>query len=263
MIAAGACALLGGPVALAAPDAPAPSRARLRAFECRTALDPASRLVSVQAVMRPVPGTAAMQLRFELLERPAGAGPFSPVRGGDLGTWVSPSDATLGRRSGDVWIFNHPVRDLAAPAVYRFRVTFRWLGTGGRRLAEVQRTSRTCRQPELRPDPSVDSIAITPVPGHPKQAQYRVTIANRGARPVGPLQLTFAPADGLQVRRRTISRVGAHRTLTETFTGRACAPATAPTVTVAVQQPLDDLDPGDDTLSVPASCPELTTAGTR
>jgi hypothetical protein len=257
-IAAAACMAAGGSVALAAPRGSAPSRARLRAFACHVALDPVGRAVSVQAVMRPVPGTQSMQLRFDLLERRAGVMSYSEVRGGDLGMWVAPADPTLGTRSGDVWILSHPVRDLVAPASYRFRVVFRWLGAGGRLLASVERSTRACRQPELRPDLVVRSIVVAPIADHPKEAAYRVTIANRGATAAGPFTLVFAPADRFGVSTRTIGRLGAHRTRTELFTGRACSAMTAPTVTVDPQHEVDDPDLANNVLLVPPTCPRVT-----
>ena len=41
---------------------------------------------------------------------------------------------------------------LPAPATYRFRVTFRWMGSSGQQLLSAVQTSSTCYQPELRAD---------------------------------------------------------------------------------------------------------------
>jgi hypothetical protein len=48
-------------------------RDTLTAFVCQRALDPPNRSVSVKAVMRPVLGTRSLTLKFELLEKQAGA----------------------------------------------------------------------------------------------------------------------------------------------------------------------------------------------
>src|SRR5437870_3826157 len=74
----------------------APSRAMLRGNVCQKALDPGQRTISVKAVMHSIPGTRQMQLKFVLLTKTAGAPAFTVVQGGDLGTWISPAEPTLG-----------------------------------------------------------------------------------------------------------------------------------------------------------------------
>ena len=139
---AAACAGAAGAQAAAA----SPPRAALRGFSCKRGPVARRRSVSVQAVMRPVPGTEAMTIRFDLLERPP-ASPTINVQSGDLGVWVRPSAPSLGSRRGDVWRLSEPVSGLDAPAAYRFRVSFRWIGAHGRALGFANRYSRGCWQP--------------------------------------------------------------------------------------------------------------------
>ena len=122
-----AALVLGAAVLGAAPAAAEAPRAELSNFFCQTAWSPLNRQISVTAVMRPEPGTERMELRFELLRRLPGYRRFEPVRGGDLGKWIHPNDPTLGQRTADVWKLQKQVAELYAPAVYRFRVTFRWI----------------------------------------------------------------------------------------------------------------------------------------
>jgi hypothetical protein len=238
---------------------PAPPRARLRSFVCQRALDPPGREVSVTAVMRPVPGTAAMALRFDLLQRLQSASSFSAVRGGDLGAWISPSNRSLGQRPGDTWVLAKPVVDLPAPATYRFRVTFRWTGADGKVLQSVERQTRSCREPELRADLLVRSIQLAPLPNHPRQAQYTAVVRNAGSTAAGPFQVQFAPADGVGVKSHTVERLQPHATIREVFVGRACTALDAPTVTADPQHAVDDFDLSNNALQVPATCPESTT----
>ena len=49
-----------------AADAP---HAQLTSYVCQKALDPASRAISITAVMRPITGTEKMPMRFQLLKR--------------------------------------------------------------------------------------------------------------------------------------------------------------------------------------------------
>ncbi len=138
-------ATAGVPAAPAtAADAP---RAALEGMVCQRASNALDRAVQVTAVMRPVSGTEQMAMMFELQQRPSGASTFSNVRAGDLGKWRHPLDPTLGQRSGDLWKLSKPVVNLAAPAFYRFVVTFRWTGPSGRELEQVKLRSQLCHQP--------------------------------------------------------------------------------------------------------------------
>jgi hypothetical protein len=123
-----------------------PPRAALEGFTCRQAPNALNRWVAVTAVMRPVAGTERMALKFRLLRRPASGGSWVDVGGGDLGKWKSPGDPTLGQQPADVWKKTKEVVNLPAPAVYRFRVSFRWTGAGGQVLSWTALLSRTCDQ---------------------------------------------------------------------------------------------------------------------
>ena len=162
------------------------AKAQLRGFVCQTARDPANRGVVITAVMRPLSHTQRLSLRFDLLVGAHRHGSTSMVHFGDLGTWIYPSNRTLGRRPGDVWIVHHPVAQLQrAPAYYRFKVSFRWLGAHSHVLGTAVRYSPTCFQPELRPDLQVAAIHIKPNPSNPKRDIYSVLIRNAGASSTG------------------------------------------------------------------------------
>ena len=130
-----------------------------------------------------------------LLERAAGT-TRSLAGAGDLGTWRSPKDPTLGRRAGDVWMLRKTVSDLDAPARYRFRVTFRWLGVHGTVLATAVRDSGSCTQRELRPDLLVRGTTVTDITGAPARQRYTADIADAGATAAGPFAVLFTPGDG-------------------------------------------------------------------
>src|SRR5690242_16360888 len=149
MIALVAALAFGSATASGASAPPAPHD-QLRSFVCQKALDPPTRAVSIQGVMRPVTGTAKMQMRFDLMRKTKTGAAFKIVRGHFLGSWLTPDNPTLGQRPGDVWIVNHPVVGLPAPATYRFRVSFRWIGSSGQQLSSAVQSSPTCYQPELR-----------------------------------------------------------------------------------------------------------------
>lgn len=226
--------------------------AALSAYSCQRALDPPLRGISVTALMRPVPGTERMQLRFDLLRARHLRGPYHAVHGPNLGRWLSPRDPQLGRQPGDLWRVPHPVVGLSAPAFYRLRVSFRWLGAGNRRLDQRLRMTPTCHQPELRPDLAMGSLTITPSTAHPGADDYVAVIRNRGVTGTGPFYVQLTLPDG-STASQSVGWLGARSGRRLRFLAAAC---TAGTTVTAVADPagtIDDFDPADNALQV--SCP--------
>jgi len=194
-----------------------------------------------------------MQLRFQLQRKAKHAASFAPVNGGDLGKWVSPPIPTLGQRPADVWRFTKPIVGLAAPAEYRFRVSFRWLGAHGRVLGTAVRLSGVCSQPELRPDLRVPSITVESVPGRPNVNRYVAVIRNAGASATGPFEILFTPGGALPVQTATVPDLAAHSKVTKSFIGPVCSNAAATTVTVDPEDKVDDFNRSNN--SKTAVCP--------
>lgn len=191
-----------------------------------------------------------MQIRFDLLRQRKAGARFKPVRGHGLGSWTKPSNPTLGQRPGDVWIVNHPVVNLAAPATYRFRVSFRWLGSTGRKLGTAVQSSPSCYQPELRPDLLVRSLSVSPLANG--QAAYTAVIANRGLTGAGPSEVDFTPPGGA-TQSATIPGVRAGATTRHRFVAPACTPGTMLTVTVDPSHTIDEYKFTDNVLTM--ACP--------
>jgi hypothetical protein len=227
----------------------APPRDQLRSFVCQKAQDPPARAVSVQAVMRPVSGTAKMQMRFDLMRQTTPGGPFRLVRGKLLGSWVTPQDPTLGQRPDDVWIVNHPVVDLGAPATYRFRVSFRWTDAQGQPLSSAVQSSPNCYQPELRADLSVRSLSVTSAGAG--QDNYTAVIYNRGQTSAGPVEVDLGGAGPSQAA--TVATVAPHGTTRHRFVAPACSPGDLLTVTVDPSHTVDEYDFTNNVLTM--SCP--------
>jgi CARDB len=253
---AGACAIicaLGGGVAASTVRASTPPRARVTGLTCQHALDPPARAVSITAVMRPLPGTRRMQMRFQLLSKAKGAAAYAPVTGGDLGTWVSPAIPTLGQRSGDVWRLQKPIVGVTAPASYRFRVSFRWLGANGHVRGTAVRESGVCFQPELRPDLLVRSITVESVAGRPSVNRYVAVIRNDGASDTGPFEILFTPGGALPVQTVSVPDLAAHSKLVNAFIGPVCSNAAATSVTVDPEEKVDDSNRSNNSMT--AVCP--------
>ncbi len=251
---AGMGALLVGALILfagGAAGATAP-RAQLRDFACHSALDPGNRSVTVTAVMRPVADTKHMSVRFDLLSSRPGAAPTA-IHSGDLGKWIKPPNQTLGQLPGDVWSVQKQVVPLTAPASYRFRVSFRWLGSRQRILDQSEQLSRRCDQRELRPDLQVQSIVVTALSDQPHNDLYTAVIANAGNSDAGPFAVLFSPRDGSGTTTDTVALLHAHSTHSLQFVGPLCTTATAPTITADSALQVHDLNRANNALT--ATCP--------
>ncbi len=231
-------------------------RSSLTTFFCHRALTASQRVVSVTAGMRPLPGTERLSMRFELLGYSAGR--LTAVRGGDLGTWITPHPITLGQRPQDVWIVRHPVTGVPVPALYHFRVMFRWTGADQRTLGTAERMSTSCWQPDMRPVLSVDSLVAQPLAGNAAQDTYTATIANDGLTAANLVQVVFTFA-GAPSQSITVSRLRPQDQRQLVFTGPACTATGAPTVSVDPSHRISQRPGGD--ASVTATCPAQTSSG--
>jgi hypothetical protein len=216
-------------------------------------LDPATRAVSVQAVMRPVAQTSKMQMKFDLLRQKPGRS-FVILRGKNLGSWITPQDSELGQNPNDVWVVNHPVVNLSGPATYKFRVTFRWLGSTGQVLSTAVQSSPACYQPELRPDLVVRSLTAKPIASGASAGQdaYTATIANQGLSAAGTFVTEFINGNGAS-QTASVSTLGSHSSVRQRFVAPPCAAGTTLTVIVDPAHTVDEYNLENNTLTM--QCP--------
>ena len=120
--------------------------AKARVTECRQSLDRLERSAAFTADMRAIPGAAKLQVKFVLQARTEEEPEWAAVAAPGFGTWNS-SALGIGR-----YVYAKRVENLLAPATYRAKVHFRWLSATGSRLLRTRRTTRVCRQPDLRSD---------------------------------------------------------------------------------------------------------------
>jgi CARDB protein len=245
----------GGGLARAAGAAPvsksgAPA-AQLVSFGCQRNLQPMLRAVSVTGVMRPVAGTAHMQMRFDLMTSQRRLGRYRTLRGANLGVWLSPRDPTLGTHPDDQWQVPHPVVEPPAPAFYKFRVSFRWLDKDSHRLAQFTLTSGICHQLELRPDLVAQSLTVAPAP-MAGQDDFLALVRDQGLTGAGPVEVQLTLPDGTKATRQ-ILWLGAHRAREIQFAAPACAAGSTLTLSVDPGMAVDDFDRANNTLTV--SCP--------
>lgn len=226
-------------------------RAELQDLVCQRAADPVGRGVTITAAMRPVSGTSRMALKFDLERRPGRAGPFNVLRGHDLGRWVYPTNPpTLGQLAGDVWMLKHNVVNLRGPDYYRFRVSFRWLGSDGRVLGQAVRLSPLCYQPEPRADLQVRSITVNQLTA--QQDSYTALVHNGGATAAGRFSLELRTGSSAP-QSLSVQSLPGQSTVEETFTGPACTPGSSVTVTADPDRRVDDFNRSNNVLTV--ACP--------
>jgi hypothetical protein len=242
--------LAASAIVVAPATAQAP-RSALRSFVCQKALDPAGRAISITAVMRPVSGTTKLAMRFELLKRISRGTRPASLAGRDLKVWLMPSDPpTLGQQPGDTWVVHHPVVDLAAPALYRFRVSFRWLGPGGKVLGTMTRVSRPCLEPELRPDLAVSALQVHSLQGG--FARYTALVRNSGNTASGPFSVQLAVGGGV-VGTQAVTQLAPHSHLQVHFRAPACTAGEPITVIADPTDQVDDYNRDNNTLQT--MCP--------
>jgi CARDB len=159
-----------------------PVQARL--VSCTTGATVAARTATFTARMPAIAGTDRMAMRFDLLQRTPGAAEYAPVRLPAWGVWARSERGRTG------FIFTKKVQGLRAPGSYRARVRFRWYGPDGHVLRRARRVTRTCRQPDPRPDLRAGALTVAPGLG-PASATYLLTVENRGRGDAGPFDVVL------------------------------------------------------------------------
>ena len=238
----------------AAASATTSPRSALTGFSCRRALDPPNRSISIKAVMRPLTGTRTLSLKFDLLERtPGTTGTHTVTGAGDLGVWVSPMNATLGRRPGDVWQLNKAVYDLDAPLATAFVCPSAGSGSTARCSAPRSATAPRARSRSCGRTCSSKACAVSAIANHPSKERYTAVIANRGATAAGPFEVLFTPGDGTSPQTATVAKLRAHAVRDVSFTGPVCDASSPPTVVADATTQVDDDNRDNNALTV--TCP--------
>jgi hypothetical protein len=244
---------VAAPTALASrPRAVTPPAAALSPIACHQAINPLAREVSVQATMRHVTGTDALQIRFSLRFTATGATPTMVVAGG-LGQWLTASDPTLGQRPGDVWKLSKPVYNLGGGS-YQFSVSFRWLGAKGKVLKTATLESSSCTIKESRPDLAVRSVKVRSIVGTPARDRYLAVVVNQGLSASGPFSVLFDPGvTGASSQTKPVKSLTPGASAAVAFIGPACDAASPPTVVADPTGTVDEADRSNNALTV--TCP--------
>jgi hypothetical protein len=250
---AAACALAAVALGSAAPGAGArtepapgtppvvPARPPLAATvtTCTTGLDATDRTAVFTGSMPAIRRATSMAMRFELYERPDPDRPFTKVRLPSFGAWVRADPNVAG------FVYDKRVQQLAAPSAYRVIVHFRWYDAHGRVVRRTQRTSTTCREPDLRPDLRVTRVLIGSARAD-GSALYTVSLRNAGASPVTAPFATALTVDGVVQPALSLPALDAGAASTLTFTAPACTAGAPVVVAVDATRAVDEADETDD-----------------
>jgi hypothetical protein len=240
-----ACTVLFVLLAVAAPAAAqtVPTKAGLDA--CHTGAGPLDRYAIFSAQMGSVPQSTKMQVRFDL-QVSAGGRKFRRVQAPGLGGWRSSAPGV------DIFRYRKQVANLQAGAVYRALVRFRWLADSGRTIQSSSRRTKSCKQPDVRPDLVVGDITAERA-AQPGRARYTVVVRNTG-RSATPTSfgVTLSVGGALQPA-QIVQPLEAGDEQTLVFAGPACD--TVDTVRAMVDSDLsiDESSESDNTRTV--RCP--------
>jgi hypothetical protein len=131
----------GAAVSARALGPPTPSSGYSATLEqCVSSAVPTERSVTFVGQMTAVAGTRHMGMRIELQQHMPGEVGFHEVNAPGLGVWRG-SEAGV-----KIYKYVKQITNLAAPAVYRAVVHFRWVGDHGRLLKHADLRSAHCVQ---------------------------------------------------------------------------------------------------------------------
>jgi hypothetical protein len=133
-----------GPVAFAhATAAPVPGDYSVTLEQCVSSTVQAERSATFVAQMVGTAATQKMAMKIQLEERLRGEAEYHLVAAPGLGAW-KPSEPGV-----KIYKYVKQVTNLAAPAVYRVAVKFRWIGDRGKVIKRAELRSSRCFQPAL------------------------------------------------------------------------------------------------------------------
>lgn len=169
-----AAAAVAVPAAFAVPGSAQAPTAGVKVTECAQGSEAKDRFVEFRGVMRQVPGSQTMWMRFGLQER-LGDRPFLRVRPPGLGVWRK------SRPGVAAFAYRQEVRELQAGSEYRARVRFRWYDAQGDLVRQAVRRSASCREGGQLPNLAVKRIRAEPVTESPGLQRYAIRVVNRGS----------------------------------------------------------------------------------
>jgi hypothetical protein len=140
--------------------------------------------------------TVRMAIRFDLQQRTIDGGVWQRVAAPSFGRWERSRPDVAG------FVYTKDVHGLTAPGEYRAIVRFRWW-SADRKVRNVRKVTRSCRQPDPRPNLMAGRLNVLPNPMSPT-ATYRVLLRNAGRSAAGPFAVAMLQ-DGAEVARAQVA----------------------------------------------------------
>jgi len=237
--------------ALAGTSAPAlaatPGKTRVTVPVCHSDIAPLDRRITWVGEMSSLKTGNRMEMRFDVYMRTPADPAWKLVSAPDLGIWNRAKAGTTAYK------FRQKAVNLAAPASYKARVTFRWLGPKGDKTVK-SKTSQVCEQSDPRPNLRVVRLDASPLKGG--IADYQVVVRNVGGSAAsGPNGFDVALAvDGVtQAPNKNVLGLRAGESVQVNFRAPRCKQGGTVKATVDPDQRIDQSDRADDVLELP--CP--------
>ena len=213
-----------------------PTKARL--VQCAAAVGQPERFAVFTAEIRSLAAGASMQVRMTLQARTPGSR-FKRVRAPGFGAWNTASPGV--RR----YVYTKRIEGLLAPASYRVAVKYRWLDSGGRVIRRDSRRTRSCHQPDERPDLVPLRIGIGP--GQSAETRtYLVPVLNRGLGDAGAFSVALT-VNGLQQPAARVTGLPAGVRTVLAIEAPVCARGSTLSVRVDSGSVIDEADEADNT----------------
>ena len=176
----------------------------------------AGRSVLFAAEMTAASNSAAMEIRFDLFTRPLAGGSWVSVKGlegSGIGTWD--------RSKATIFSGSKNVHGLAVGQSYRVVVSHRWLSKTGRVIRRVVLVSRSCNQPDMRPDLALSFLGARKLSGG--NMLYTVVLRNTGFGAAGGFSVGMRVND-VELPTLRVRSIGSRKSIVMTFTAAGCAP---------------------------------------
>lgn len=234
---------LGLPASAAAAEPRALPKLSASVAACDTGPALEQRAADFEGSMPAIANSSVLAMRFTVEERRGSTWRAVSVPGS---RWERSTTGAAG------FVFDKRVERLEAGAAYRVVVRFRWYDDAGSVIKRATRKSRSCRQPDLRPDLSVVAL----IPGEPLgdgRARYVVQVRNGGLSAVrGALRVGLS-VDGVAQPSRSLAGLAANVLGAVAFEGSACRPGGTVRAVVDPQDDVEEVDEADNVLEL--RCP--------
>jgi subtilase family serine protease len=143
------------------------------------------------------------------------------------------------------------VQALRAPGAYRASVRFRWYDASGRVVRRARRVTRTCHQPDPRPD--LEAGALTTAPGlGAATLTYLLTVRDAGHGPAGAFAVALTTA-GMPQPPVALDGLAPGESRVVELAGPRCAPGSTVRFVLDPANAVAESDEADDVVDRP--CP--------